>query len=489
MVKIRLTYILSTISIIFLFIILFFIQKRESKLVIKEEEFEKIPIEEEEIIEGKKEKESFMSVYVKGEKIGYVETKEIPKIDGYEINQRMVIEVIMLGQKKVVSAQTVVNTDREFRLRNFDFILNSPDQKMNLKGERIGTKLKIYYKDREEEIELGETAFLPVTLEAFLKEKEIKKGEKISFKMFDPSVKQVADAILFYKGEEKIAYKNKKIKVSVYEYEFAGITQRIYIKDGEIIKEELPFDMVLLKEDKEEAIKISEKPIDLLFKYAVKPIGKKINLNAKRILYKISNINLKNLDLEFGNQKLIEKGEDYAVVEVKKPEIEIVKEININEDLKKYLGSSLFIQPDEKEIRDSAIKWAKGEDFTQKSKNLLYKVYNYLSKEPSVTIPSAIEVLNSKKGDCNEHSILYASLLRAIGIPCEIVVGLIYQEGFFWYHAWNAIYLNKWIFVDPTYSEFPASPLHIMLKIGEIEKQAEIAPIVGKIKIEVLEVE
>jgi len=488
MVKIRLTYIFSIISMIFLITILFFIQKRESKLVIKEEEIEKVPFEEE-IIEGKKEKESFMGVYVKGEKIGYVETKEIPKIDGYEINQRMVIEVIMLGEKKVVSAQTIVNTDKDFRLRNFDFILNSPDQKISLKGERIGTKLKIYYKDREEEIELGETAFLPVTLEAFLKEKEIKKGEKISFKMFDPSVKQVADAILFYKGEEKIDYKNKKIKASLYEYEFAGITQRIYIKDGEIIKEELPFDMVLLKEDKREAIKISEKPIDLLFKYAVKPTGKKINLNAKRILYTISNINPEILDLEFGNQKLMEKGNDYAIVEVKKPEIEFVKEINLSEDLKKYLGSSLFVQPDNKEIRDSAKKWAKGEDFTQKSKILLYKVYNYLSKEPSVTIPSAIEVLNSKKGDCNEHSILYASLLRSIEIPCEIVVGLIYQEGFFWYHAWNVVYLNKWIFVDPTYSEFPASPLHIMLKIGEIEKQAEIAPIVGKIKIEVLEID
>ena len=167
MVKIRLTYIFSLISIIFLFIILFFIQKRESKLVIKEEEFEKIPIEEEEIIKEKKEKESFMGVYVKGEKIGYVETKEIPKIDGYEINQRMVIEVIMLGEKKVVSAQTIVNTDKDFRLRNFDFILNSPDQKMNLKGERIGTKLKYIIKIGKKKLNLVKLPFYLLHLKHF----------------------------------------------------------------------------------------------------------------------------------------------------------------------------------------------------------------------------------------------------------------------------------------------------------------------------------
>ncbi|MEO0275626.1 MAG: transglutaminase domain-containing protein, partial [candidate division WOR-3 bacterium] len=359
---------------------------------------------------------------------------------------------------------------------------------MKLKGEIIGTKLKLYYKERVEEIELGEVAFLPVTLEAFLKEKKIKEGEKISFRMFDPSVKQVADAILFYKGKEKIDYKNKKIETDVYEYEFAGIKQRIYLKDNEIIKEELPFDMVLLKEEKNEAIKISEKPIDILFKYAVKPKGKKVSLMANKIIYKLSNIDPSILDLEFGNQRLIEKGKDYAIIEVEKPQIEEVKELIINEELKDYLKPTLFIQSDNEEIRDSALKWAKGENYTQKSKNLMHKVFTYLSKEASVTIPSAIEVLHNKKGDCNEHSILYTSLLRAIGIPSEIVVGLIYQEGYFWYHAWNAVYLNKWVFVDPTYFEFPASCLHIMLKMGEIEKQAEVAGIVGKIEIEVIEI-
>lgn len=488
MVKVRLTYIFSAISFILLVVILFFIQKREAHVTISPRELEKIPGEEE-ILGPQKTEVSWMGVYLRGEKIGYIETKEIEKPGGFEISQRMFIQVIMLGEKKGVTAQTIVNTDKDFRLKTFDFFLISPDSKMKLKGQRKGTKLILSYGDRKETVELGETAFLPVTLEAFLKDKKIKEGEKLAFKMFDPSVKQVADATLYYKGKEKIELKDREIETDVYEYEFAGITQKIFMKNSEIVREEIPFDMVLVKESREEASKLGEKPIDLLFKYAVKPKGSGVKLDAKRVVYRLSNINPDVLDLEFDGQKVVQKGEDYAVIEVKKASLMGVDKININENLKKFLNPTLFIQCENPEVIDTARKWAKGKNITMKAENLLYKVFNYLAKEPSVTIPSAIDVLHSRKGDCNEHSILYATLLRAIGIPSQIAVGLIYQEGYFWYHAWNAVYLDKWIFADPTYAEFPASPLHIMLKLGEIEKQAEVAPIVGKIEIEILEID
>ncbi len=486
--KIKLTYIFSAISFILLIIVLFFIQKREVHVTISPKELEKVPGEEE-ILESRRTEISWMGVYLRGEKIGYIETKETEKPKGFEISQRMFIQVIMLGEKKGVTAQTIVNTDKNFRLRTFDFFLISPDSKMKLMGERKGTKLILSYGNRKETIELGEIAFLPVTLEAFLKDKKIKEGEKLTFRMFDPSVKQVSDATLYYKGREKIELKGKEIDTDVYEYEFAGVTQRIFMRDGEIIREELPFDMVLVKESREEAIKLGEKPIDLLFKYAVKPKGSRVKLDARKVVYRLSNINPDVLDLEFAGQRLIQKGEDYAVIEVEKTNLKEIDRINIDENLKEFLKPTLFIQCESPEIIDTAKKWAEGKNVTLKTKSLLYKVFNYLTKEPSVTIPSAIDVLHNRKGDCNEHSILYATLLRAINVPSQIAVGLIYQEGYFWYHAWNAVYLNEWIFVDPTYAEFPASPLHIMLKLGDIEKQAEVAPIVGKIEIEILEID
>ncbi|MEO0075502.1 MAG: transglutaminase-like domain-containing protein, partial [candidate division WOR-3 bacterium] len=89
-------------------------------------------------------------------------------------------------------------------------------------------------------------------------------------------------------------------------------------------------------------------------------------------------------------------------------------------------------------------------------------------------------------GDCNEHAILYAALCRAIGIPCQICVGLVYVDNFFYYHAWNKVYLDKWISVDATFNQFPADATHIKFAEGELAEQATVLKIADKLKIRVI---
>jgi hypothetical protein len=57
----------------------------------------------------------------------------------------------------------------------------------------------------------------------------------------------------------------------------------------------------------------------------------------------------------------------------------------------------------------------------------------------------------------------------------------------FYYHAWNEVFLGKWIPADATFGEFPASALHLKLAEGDLSQQAEILGLVGSIKIEVKE--
>ena len=44
-------------------------------------------------------------------------------------------------------------------------------------------------------------------------------------------------------------------------------------------------------------------------------------------------------------------------------------------------------------------------------------VHDSLKKEITFSVPNAIEVLRTRKGDCDEHTQLYAALARALGIP------------------------------------------------------------------------
>jgi transglutaminase-like putative cysteine protease len=118
-----------------------------------------------------------------------------------------------------------------------------------------------------------------------------------------------------------------------------------------------------------------------------------------------------------------------------------------------------------------------------------------LEKKPTVSLPSAREVLRTRVGDCNEHTTLFVAMARALGIPSRISVGLVSVHGAFYYHAWPEVYLadgrsrGMWLPVDPTLNEFPADATHVRLARGGLDKQATILPLIGRLQIEIVELD
>jgi len=51
-------------------------------------------------------------------------------------------------------------------------------------------------------------------------------------------------------------------------------------------------------------------------------------------------------------------------------------------------------------------------------------------KNLSIGYASALEVAQSKQGDCSEHAVLAAAICRAAGIPARVATGLVYVEEF-----------------------------------------------------------
>jgi transglutaminase-like putative cysteine protease len=123
----------------------------------------------------------------------------------------------------------------------------------------------------------------------------------------------------------------------------------------------------------------------------------------------------------------------------------------------------------------------------QAAKKLNEWVYNAVEKKPVVSIPSAVEVLNQRIGDCNEHTTLYTALARAAGIPARMAAGVVYFRDGFYYHAWPEVWLGDWVAVDPTFNQFPADATHIRFVTGNLDRQSDILKLVGKLKIDVLE--
>jgi hypothetical protein len=154
-----------------------------------------------------------------------------------------------------------------------------------------------------------------------------------------------------------------------------------------------------------------------------------------------------------GGVKFPYKGKDEAALEAMKP--------------------TRFLQSGQKKVVALA-RQAVGDatDAAEAVRRIEGFVRKYVSKKDlSVGYASAVEVAESRQGDCSEHAVLAAAMCRAVGIPARVVMGLVYAERFgqrrhiFGPHAWVQAYLGgKWVGLDATTEGFDAG--HIALAVG-----------------------
>jgi transglutaminase-like putative cysteine protease len=130
-----------------------------------------------------------------------------------------------------------------------------------------------------------------------------------------------------------------------------------------------------------------------------------------------------------------------------------------NKAVVQALQPTRFIQSDDEGIRELAMNAiGNTRDAGMAVKRIEQFVGEYIDdKNISVGYASAVEVLKSRQGDCSEHAILTAALCRAVGIPAEVVVGIVYVDEFaghaqvFGGHAWTrALVGDTWVDLDAT---------------------------------------
>lgn len=436
--------------------------------------------------------EQWLGIYVKGYKIGYTHFEITRTAKGYEVKETTLMDLKMLGQRKSLTTTTVISTDRELRLKNFEFFLSTGDQRAKSTGVKQGKNISINVEMNggkgPSRVLPAYKFYLPTLLHA-----RMVLGNKIpsTFKLYDPSTFTIEDAKLVSKNYKFISYRGKKVKALVYTVEYLGYTTHTYVYNGRIIRDEGALGIVRIDEPESVATKIEAQPVDLLHLFAVVPEGD-IPQDARKVELRLSNIDPKMLDLTLDGQTVEKLGKDYAIIKIEVPDLRNFKENDyISDSVKKYIQPDEFMQSDDPRIQQIALSLTSDvSNSIEKVERIKDWVYHYIEKKPTVTIPSAVEVFETRRGDCNEHAVLFGAVARAAGIPTKIVVGLIYANGAYYYHAWNAVWIDgRWIFVDSIFNEFPASARHIMLKTGGIDKQTEIISIVGRIKIKIIDFE
>jgi transglutaminase-like putative cysteine protease len=123
----------------------------------------------------------------------------------------------------------------------------------------------------------------------------------------------------------------------------------------------------------------------------------------------------------------------------------------------------------------------------EKIKKIMAWIFNNIEKRPVISIPNALDTLKNRTGDCNEHAALFAAMARAAGIPARIEAGLVYLDGRFFYHAWNTLYLGRWITADALMNQLPADVTHLRLVRGDPSQQINLVSVIGKIELTILQ--
>ena len=171
----------------------------------------------------------------------------------------------------------------------------------------------------------------------------------------------------------------------------------------------------------------------------------------------------------------------------KSPKIPLKLDANVAQ----WLKPTMFVQSNDPRLIAKAKEIIGDEtDAEAISEKLCHWVYQHVESRYSARLTNALEVLNSLEGDCTEHSVLFVGLARAAGLPAREVAGLVYvnepEPGFF-FHQWAKVWIGKWIDVDPTFDQPVADTTHIKLSEGDLLAQTRLIPVIGRIKIKVLD--
>ena len=465
---------------------------------------------------------TWSGVYYRGEKIGFTVSQTTRTDEGFELQQDGQLQMLLLGQDTAAAVRTTARVDQSFVLRSFEFSLDpgtgptvvtgvitprgsGAPADTPTKGNPPPTLYQLTFtvtaggSTRTEMRELHEPPVIPLNLPRVLASGRLVTGSTHSWMVLDPATLHAA-RMTVHVGERAIVRTGEAaVPAFKLEMEFQGLRTTSWVTDtGDVVREESPLGLMTIRETAERAQRLAVPDriqSDLLRASAIVPrMRQRIDdpRNVRRLRVRLAGGEIPRVDMNGAGQFI----ED-DVIEIR--DVRSLRGTALDLDLDRYLGPETFIESEAPEIvaeTQQALR-AVPPDGTDRARaeQLVRYVNVLLEKKPTVSLPSAKEVLRTKVGDCNEHTALYVAMARAAGLPARIAVGVVYMHGAFYYHAWPEVYVRDapdrglWLPVDPTLNQFPADATHLRLARGSLDKQSAIVPLLGRLQMDVLDVE
>jgi hypothetical protein len=443
---------------------------------------------------------------------------------GFLLEDLLSLELPALGQTGTAVVRTQVHLSPSLVMKDFLFTLDSEVGRYSATGTVTGDTLLHVDLDaggsrQTVEHRLTQTPIFAAVLPIRLAMGEgFGVGDRLRVPVFDPSSLStrtvevqvvehdtllVPDSAEFHPATDRweVAHLDSIPSWRVVEI-FGGVRVESWIDaDGRVVRASSPLgfsmertEYELARQAQEEARGMAGSPVDddVILSTAIQS---NVDLgeveNHEELRFVLSGVELDGFQLQGGRQELhgdtlVVRREDWGDL---KPDYDELPYPRM--DFLEYLQPEPMIQSDDERIIETAERLAQWQiigtnDPMRIARRLTMGVNRMLEKAITFSIPNAVQVLDSGRGDCNEHTVLFVAMARALGLPSRTAVGLVYVNDAFFYHAWPEIWLGQWVAVDPTFGQYPADAAHLRFVIGGLAQQVEIVRLIGNLGIEVV---
>jgi hypothetical protein len=462
--------------------------------------------------------EKWQTIWNQDQRIGYAHsTTQRKTIDGQKVvltDTLVSMTLSRFGQTLTIRQKLHQEELADGTLLKMSSILeNPPNSRTSLSGIVEGDEIRLRSQVAGNEIVKELTGMQGVRSSAyperFVEDGNLKLGKPVQIEVFEPQMGMKTTIRIEYMRDIESGPDSglREVKFEQSLPGAANIETIVYCrKDWSTQKVVSPLMKMEMREAtaKEALEPIGEQKIDFALDTMLKVKGLKNTDASKSITYRIAVEGASPAEIftESNYQtirKLSESEIELTVTSVELPSLTTDKheQATVGEE---YLQSSQFLETDAAIIKQLAEQGSETSHPVEVAVGLKKFVQGYVSdKNFSTAMATAVEVAKSKAGDCTEHAVLLAALLRAKKIPSRVAIGFVYSPqhqafvGHMWTEAWIA---GNWFPLDAALGNVGKNCGYLTISTSALSDQGnaptvEFLPmlhLLGRTKIDVVEI-
>lgn len=458
--------------------------------------------------------EAWSGIYVQDQKIGYAVQRTAPRKDGGTLMQeRTHLRLMLLGSPNDLTLANDVRLGADGRVERLQSQVKTTVQGLPVtlraegRAKNGGMELDLFQGGSKlSTLQLDDVPATPVTLYRGILKNDVTVGKRVAVPFFSPLSLGRAEAVVEIKGRQMATTpEGEQVEAWRLAVSYSGQTlEALVAPDGRrLLERELDggLGMEVRLQTREDALHEgwpadAADAVDLIALSSI-PVDRKLpsgGRDLKRLVLDVQGPAAADELLARYHGDSWDLEARHLTIEVPDWPTESYPLPSNERALQPWTRPTTFAPSDHPSIRREAGKIVGDELMAHDAaRRLSGWVHQNIRKVPVAGVPNALEILQSRRGDCNEHTTLFTALARALGLPTRVAAGIVYSEsifedGAFYYHAWPEVWTGAaWLPVDPTFGQVPADATHIKLVEGELDKQMELMGVIGRLSLRVVD--